>query len=288
MNQILCTKEQKELNNKDSAIVQPKEETNKSTNYNNYSQKYSKNYYTSMYSGNTVKYKSTEKKHLISMVLVFLICILFSYCIYAYGVLAKTDDTKKQSKTKNEELIEQTEQQIEEPTSITVDSNTNNEFYYNDLPKETIYANNYFSIDDTVYSAESGDNYSVIAILNIPSLDIKYPVLSKNSEELMEISLSKYWGAEPNEPGNCVIVGHNYRNLTHFGKLPRIEVGDEVELTDSKGRTLTYEVYDTYNVDPTDVACTTQLTDGRTEMTLITCTNGGATRLVVRCRAIEK
>ena len=42
----------------------------------------------------------------------------------------------------------------------------------------------------------------MIANLNIPSLGIKYPVLSSTSTALLKISLNKYWGANPNEVGN--------------------------------------------------------------------------------------
>ena len=50
------------------------------------------------------------------------------------------------------------------------------------------------------------------------------------------------------------------------------------------GRTIQYEVYDRYIVEPEDTRCTTQLTNGRKEVTLITCTNYGTQRLVVKCK----
>ena len=81
-------------------------------------------------------------------------------------------------------------------------------------------------------------------------------------------------------------MGHNYDGKDiMFGKLNRIKNGDIVELEDSTGRTLTYKVYNIFIVEPTDVACTSQLTNGKTEMTLITCAEGGKRRLVVKCRA---
>ena len=55
-----------------------------------------------------------------------------------------------------------------------------------------------------------------------------------------------------------------------FGKLSEISIGDEVELEDLSGRTITYKVYDKYIVEPTDVSCTSQLTNGKKEITLIT------------------
>ena len=57
--------------------------------------------------------------------------------------------------------------------------------------------------------------------------------------------------------GNYVIAGHNYKNKKMFGKLSGIKKGDKIELTDiEKGRTITYEVYDMFVVNPEDTACT--------------------------------
>ena len=70
-----------------------------------------------------------------------------------------------------------------------------------------------------------------------------------------------------------------------FGKLSEINKGDIVELTDLKGRTISYEVYDKYIVNPDDTACTSQETKGKKEVTLITCTNYGTQRMVVKARA---
>ena len=47
-----------------------------------------------------------------------------------------------------------------------------------------------------------------------------------------------------------------------------------------------YKVYNKYVVKPTDTSCTTQHTNGYRELTLITCTNYGTERLVVKCREI--
>ena len=46
------------------------------------------------------------------------------------------------------------------------------------------------------------------------------------------------------------------------------------------------KVYNKYVVKPTDTSCTTQHTNGYRELTLITCTNYGKERLVVKCREI--
>ena len=134
------------------------------------------------------------------------------------------------------------------------------------------------------YTASNGKQYEAIATLNIPSLEIKYPILSTTSEALLKVSLNKYWGANPNEVGNMCILGHNYENTKFFSKLPNIKIGDIVQITDLEGKTLDYTVYETDIIDPYDNSCTSQLTDGHTEITLITCYNKGAQRFIAKAR----
>lgn len=86
--------------------------------------------------------------------------------------------------------------------------------------------------------------------------------------------------------GNYVIVGHNYKSGKMFGKLPTIQNGEIIKITDIAGRTLSYKVYTTYVVDPTDVKCTSQQTNGKKEITLITCTSSGKQRFVVKAEEI--
>lgn len=129
-----------------------------------------------------------------------------------------------------------------------------------------------------------GKTYEVIAILNIPKLEIQYPVLSSTSKELLKVSLNKYWGPNPNKEGNFCIVGHNYNDEKFFGKLHNIQNGDEIELTDMTGDTKVYYVYETYIVDPEDTNCTSQKTNGETEITLITCTKNFKQRFIVKAR----
>ena len=67
-----------------------------------------------------------------------------------------------------------------------------------------------------------------------------------------------------------------------FGKLKSIDIGDIIEITDLKGKTIKYVVSEKYVIEPTDVKCTSQLTNGRKQVTLITCSNSGSKRLVVQ------
>ena len=63
-------------------------------------------------------------------------------------------------------------------------------------------------------------------------------------------------------------------------------MGDIVEITDLAGKTLKYRAYDIYTVDPSDTRCTSQLTQGKKEVTLITCTNDAKQRVIVKCTEV--
>ena len=59
-----------------------------------------------------------------------------------------------------------------------------------------------------------------------------------------------------------------------------------IEITDLDDQTVKYAVYDKYTVDPNDVSCTSQLTNGKKIITLITCTNDSQQRVVIKAEAI--
>ncbi len=211
---------------------------------------------------------------------VLLVCLLSSYYIYAEydrnkseevsqtllsEVKTGTDDTTKQNTKDDAIIIVLSESEAEQAEDIST----------NELISNT-------TVDGVTYTIES--------ILTIPKIGITYPVLTETSDELLEISVNRYWPEpdklKPNEVGNYCIVGHNYRNGKMFGRLHELENGDIVTLEDMSGRVLQYAVYDRYVVDPDDTSCTSQHTNGRKELTLITCTNYGTERLVVKCKAV--
>lgn len=134
------------------------------------------------------------------------------------------------------------------------------------------------------YKAPNGKTYNTIGEITIPSIDVHYAILSETSDELLKVSVCKFWGKEPNEVGNLCIAGHNYRNKRFFSKVPTLKEGDIIEIKDLKERTIQYEVYANYTVDPNDVSCTSQITNGEKRVTLITCTNDSKQRIIVQAR----
>ena len=136
------------------------------------------------------------------------------------------------------------------------------------------------------YTASNGKTYSTVGSISIPSIDVNYPILSETSDSLLKVSVCKFWGCDPNEVGNLCVAGHNYRNKKFFSKAINLVVGDTIEVTDLNDRTIQYAVYDKYTVDPNDVSCTSQLTNGKKIVTLITCTNDSQQRVVIKAEAV--
>lgn len=225
---------------------------------------------------------------------IFLICVLFSLYIYAeydrnkgeevaqnlladFNLASESDDTviKKENNImvvvldegeRAAETISVSE--VEEEINQNAGSGTQNA-----AAVET-------------HKASNGEAYSIIGVVNIPKINVNYSILSQTSDTLLKISPCKFWGPNINEVGNFVIVGHNYRNSKFFSKVPSLSKGDIIELTDLSNKKVKYAVYNMYTVDPTDVSCTSQLTGGRREVTLITCTNDSKQRVVVKAREV--
>ena len=233
---------------------------------------------------------------------IFLVVILISFYIYAeydrnkseevsLGIMSDFNNEVQEDTTiaKNNVLIvvldETTNTQENNTNQPIVDSNTQTN---NERQKQQSVANN----RRTVQTTSEGYRYETIATISIPKINLQYPILDgetdseEETEALLKISPTKFWGSNPNEVGNLCIVGHNYRNDKFFSKVPTLENGDIIEITDSEGRTLRYSIYNKYEVVPEDLSCTSQLTNGKKEITVITCTNDSKMRVIVKARAV--
>ena len=59
--------------------------------------------------------------------------------------------------------------------------------------------------------------YKVVGIIEIPKINIKYPILNKTNDDSMQYSITKFAGGEVNSIGNFVVAGHNYIDGSIFG-----------------------------------------------------------------------
>ena len=218
---------------------------------------------------------------------VFLICILVSFYIYAEYDRNKSEETSQallSEFNENSDILKEKSNIL-----IAVLNDTNEDSNANDTSEDS-----YQKAINTsnVQTTKEGFKYTTIASINIPKINVNYPILEgetgslEETESIIKIAPAKFWGSNPNKVGNFCIVGHNYLNSKFFSKVPTLENGDIIEITDENKQTMSYSVYTKYEVVPEDVSCLDQETNGRKEITLITCTDDSQKRVIVKARAI--
>lgn len=123
-------------------------------------------------------------------------------------------------------------------------------------------------------------DYESIGILSIPVLELELPVLMDWSYEKLRKAPCHYYGSyyEP----DFVIAAHNY--APHFGRLSKLQAGDLVMFTDVTGAVYCYEVVLLETLAPT---ATKEMITSGFDLSLYTCTPGGANRVTVRCRTVH-
>ena len=126
--------------------------------------------------------------------------------------------------------------------------------------------------------------YDVIAKLEIPEISLETYILKTYSNESLNISVVKFWGAKPNTSGNFCIAGHNFKNKNMFHDLKELNIGDNLFIIDNNVGRVEYEIYNIYKVSPEDVSCLSQETEGKKQVTLITCTNDSKERIIVKAK----
>ena len=126
---------------------------------------------------------------------------------------------------------------------------------------------------------KSVDGRDYVGVISIPAIERELPVFSEWSYANLATAPCRYSGTA--YLGNMVICAHNYS--IHFGSLKNLSYGDAVTFTDVDGNVFEYQVIEIETVDPYAVE---QMTVGDWDLTLFTCTLGGATRVTVRCEMI--
>ena len=130
---------------------------------------------------------------------------------------------------------------------------------------------------------ETIDGRDYIGTLQIPSLDLKLPVLSSWNYPNLRVAPCRYTGSA--YQGNLIIAAHNYPS--HFGNLKHLQEGETVLFTDADGNRFTYQVVVRETLEPTAIDEMESEEDGAWDLTLFTCTIGGQSRVTVRCVQVE-
>ncbi len=205
-----------------------------------------------LYTGNSSKNTLIKKNRFFKFILYFSLSIFLSsltyFCMYLY-------DTKKQEKLASN-LI----------NSFNIDS-----LYSTDK-------------DYTVVRLNAYAEATVIGIIKIDKIEIEYPILSETTDEALKIAPCKFFGPDPNKVGNLCIAGHNFDDDRFFSKLHLLNIDDIINIYAPSNVCVSYKVFDMYEIEKNNMSCTSQNTNGKKEITLITCNNSNKKRFIVKAR----
>ena len=124
-------------------------------------------------------------------------------------------------------------------------------------------------------SKKTFKGYTTVGTMKIPKINLEYPILEELSTQSLATSIVALYpsGDSVNQPGNTVIIGHNYRNGLFFSNLKKLSIGDKVYITDYRGTSITYTIYNKFEASDSDTSFYDRDTAGKAEITLSTCTD---------------
>lgn len=234
------------------------------------------------------KKKVYKFNFLISLILIIILVSIFIYEDYGRN---KSEQVSQQILADINETQEENNKIKQQSDVLTVVLNNAQE----DLKVQPL-ENSKENALSSKKTTSNGYSYCTIAKIEIPKLNLSYPVIEgetgyeKETEELLKLSPCKLAGPNPNEKGNFCIVGHNYRNQKFFSKVPTLKIGEQILITDLTKDTeekVEYKIYRKYTVVPEDLSCLEQKNNEKKEITLITCTNDSKQRVIVKAREVK-
>lgn len=128
--------------------------------------------------------------------------------------------------------------------------------------------------------------FVMLGYITIPKTNVKEPILDTVTPETLNTAVAVLYPSNPqlNQPGNTVIIGHNYRNGTFFSNNKKLSTGDKIRIKDNSGTELTYTIYEVFETTEQDTSFYNRDTNGAIEVTLSTCTDDAKARTIILAR----
>lgn len=130
---------------------------------------------------------------------------------------------------------------------------------------------------------------SIVGIIEIPVLNISYPIFNELNDELLKTSPCRFYGSfpsenSPSEDFNLCIAGHNYDNNKFFSNLKNLNIDDKIVLYDNLNNRFIYSVIKKYEVKPDDLSPVYERITSSYELTLVTCNNFNGNRMIIKAK----
>ncbi len=148
---------------------------------------------------------------------------------------------------------------------------------------------NIYRLYQSSYATETSQNKTdnsnnLFGIIEIPKIELYYPVFSNLTEELLKTSPCKFYGDTPSANGNICIAGHNYDNRLFFSKISTLSPNDIIYIYDNNGFKYMYVIDNIYEVPSSDLSPVLNYEQNEKILTLVTCNNFNNNRIIVRAK----
>lgn len=147
-----------------------------------------------------------------------------------------------------------------------------------------LYADN---TNDDINNTPQLEPNSIIGIIQIPALDISYPIFNGLTDELLKTSPCRFWGDFPSTNSkdfNLCIAGHNYDNDKFFSKIKDLSIDDKIYIYDNSNNQYMYSVIKNYEVKSDDLSPVYHTITNSFELTLVTCNNFNGDRIIIKAK----
>ena len=128
---------------------------------------------------------------------------------------------------------------------------------------------------------------SVIGIIEIPVLNISYPIFNELTDDLLKTSPCRFFGNFPSinsNDFNLCIAGHNYDNDKFFSRIKDLNINDKIYIYDNSDNQYTYSVIKNYEVKSDDLSPVYHTITASFELTLVTCNNFSGNRIIIKAK----
>lgn len=157
----------------------------------------------------------------------------------------------------------------------------NNEVHFSEFANKTVAEiPDYILNPNMEMPTEEIDGNKYIGTLTLHDIDLTLPIMESWSYENLKIAPCRYTGTAYKK--GFVVCAHNYD--IHFGKLRYLDIGSEIVFIDIDGNEFHYEVEEIETLQPSAIE---EMLSEDWDLTLFTCTIGGASRVTVRCALLK-
>ena len=193
-------------------------------------------------------------------------CIILGMCclLASVGLILYNGREEKNAQNPSQNILQDVRESIQDPPQAEM------------APEET--QQQAIETPQEMLTAQV-DGYDCIGVLSVPVLELELPVLTDWNYEKLKTAPCHYFGSCYEK--NFVIAAHNFQS--HFGRLSELQSGDLILFTGISGTVHGYEVV---LLETLPANATEEMITSGFDLSLYTCTPGGASRVTVRCNAV--